>query len=130
MQKSAAALYLSLIVLKTKTSLAEMRFTEFWARRSSSGSSSMSAVRSSPQSVQLWTANLAHYSSYEEAELRPVLRKLATLVMSAAKVKSCRAIHNKYSLPKFDKCAQLPELSGSLMKTLATDWTAEDAVSQ
>lgn len=120
-QKSAAALYLSLILLKTKTSLAEMRFTDFWTKRSST-----SGLRTSPQSVQLWTANLAHYSNYEEAELRPVVKKLALLVQLAPKTKSCRAIYNKYSMPKFDKCAQLPELSGSLLKTLATDWTAED----
>lgn len=100
-----------------------MRFVDFWQK-----SCSTAQLRSSPQSVQLWTPNLAYYSGYDESELRPVVRKLATLVMSAPKVKSCRAIHNKYSLPKFDKCAQLPELSGSLIKTLATDWTAEDAV--
>lgn len=121
-------MYLSLIMLRTKTSLAEMRFTDFWTKRNSS-SSSNTAMRSSPQSVQLWTPVLAYYSSYTEAELRPLVRKLATLVMSAGKVKSCRAIHNKYSLPKFDKVAQLPELSGSLMKTLAADWTnAEDTL--
>lgn len=100
-----------------------MRFTDFWTKKSSP-----SLLRSSPQSVQLWTPNLAHYSNYEEAALRPIVRKLANLVISAPKTKSCRAIHNKYSLPKFDKCAQLPELSGSLIKTLAADWTAQETV--
>lgn len=113
---------MSLIVLKTKTSLAELRFTDFWTKKSSP-----TTMRSSPASVQLWTPNLAHYSSYEEADLRPVVRKLAALVISAPKTKSCRAIHNKYSLPKFDKCALLPELSGTLIKSLATDNTTQDA---
>lgn len=106
---------MALIVLKTKTSLAELRFTDFWRGK---------GTRSSPQSVSLWTANLAHYSSYSETQLRPLVQKLATVVVSAPKSKTCRAIFNKYSLAKFDKCALLPELSGSLLKTLATDWIA------
>lgn len=104
---AASALYLSLILLKTKKSSAdETQFCNFWNDESE-------------LKTPIWTPTLAHYSNYSEQELRPIVQKIAQIVVAAPKSKT-KSVFTKYSQPKFDEFALIPELSGNLIKFLAT----------
>ncbi|CAK1553957.1 unnamed protein product [Leptosia nina] len=66
----------------------------------------------------VWTRTLAYYSGYELAHIRPILRKIATLVINVDKSKY-KAVLKKYSHVTMAKVATLPHLKRRAMFKLA-----------
>lgn len=73
-----------------------------------------------------WTDTLAHYSYYPEAQLRPVMCRLASLVLKASEKLGDNgakrvAVARKYATKKCLGISVLPELTGALMRELAAE---------
>lgn len=69
-----------------------------------------------------WTETLAHYSSYTEKDILPLMQKLASLVVKTETSK-LTAVRTKYSSSKFMKISTLPALKSPLIKDLASACT-------
>jgi hypothetical protein len=59
----------------------------------------------------VWTPTLEYYSTYTADELKPVMKRLATIVASAKDVK-LKSVFNKYSHATYKFTSTLPEMSG------------------
>ncbi|XP_069476466.1 G2/mitotic-specific cyclin-B3-like [Ambystoma mexicanum] len=59
-----------------------------------------------------WTPTLVYYTGYEEAELRPLVKKLNTLLSERPR-ETVRTVYNKYSDSTFLKVAAIPPLDPS-----------------
>lgn len=66
----------------------------------------------------LWSANMQYYTNYQLDELRPVIGKLANVVLNAANVKE-KAVYVKYSTNSYDKVALRPDVCGPVMEQLS-----------
>ncbi|CAK1553939.1 unnamed protein product [Leptosia nina] len=66
----------------------------------------------------VWTRTLAYYSGYELAHIRPILGKIATLVINVDK-SNFKAVQQKYSHVALGKVSTLPHLKGRAMFKLA-----------
>lgn len=65
-----------------------------------------------------WTDTLVFYSKYKEADLMPVIKAMASLVLKAGTGK-LTAIKVKYQSSKFMKISTLPELQSQTVQRLA-----------
>lgn len=65
-----------------------------------------------------WSNTLAHYSKYSEADLMPVMKKMAALLQKAGSGK-LTAIHTKYKSSKFMRISTIPELKSAVLTELA-----------
>jgi len=69
---------------------------------------------------EAWSPTLAFYSGYSKEEVMPVVRKIASNVVKAAKAPTkLQAVRNKYKSGKFMKVADMNELKDDLMIELA-----------
>jgi len=69
---------------------------------------------------EAWSPTLAFYSGYSKEEVLPVVRKIASNVVKAAKAPTkLQAVRNKYKSGKFMKVADMNELKDDLMIELA-----------
>lgn len=68
----------------------------------------------------VWTPTLEHYSTYSVADLRPIVKNLAVIVKNASSNK-LKAIHTKYSSPKFDAISTKPDLYHDILDKIIRD---------
>jgi hypothetical protein len=68
---------------------------------------------------ELWTATLAHHTSYTIPELHTNIRQLAALLMTAPQAK-LGTVYQKYSNKKFMKIARIPLLEESVLKIISS----------
>lgn len=66
---------------------------------------------------QLWTNTLKFYTGYTADNLRPLVKKIATLLKNAPTAQ-LKAVFNKYQSSKFDKIALKSELNASRLEKL------------
>lgn len=67
-----------------------------------------------------WNETLTHYSKYSMAEVKPVIRKLAQLVLKADTGK-LTAVKTKYQSSKFMRISTLSELKSDIVRQLSTE---------
>lgn len=65
----------------------------------------------------VWTNTLHFYTTYSEADLRPIMLKLAEIVQDAPTNK-IKAVFTKYRMPKFSQVAVRSELDEKNVKEL------------
>lgn len=65
-----------------------------------------------------WSSTLAHYSSYTESHLLPIVKKMALMVQKSSKSKY-QAVRTKYASSKFMRISSIPELQSSQITELA-----------
>lgn len=65
-----------------------------------------------------WDDTLTHYSKYSEKELKPIMQKMAHLIVKSDTSK-LTAVKSKYQSSKFMKISTIPQLKGRLVKELA-----------
>jgi len=65
-----------------------------------------------------WTDTLAYYSSYTEAEVLPVARRMAQCVRRSFSSKQ-QAIPQKYTSSKLGRISEIPELRGHVIRSLS-----------
>lgn len=67
-----------------------------------------------------WSPTQQHYSTYDEAHLKPVMQHLAKNVVTVNEGKTkFQAVRKKYSSSKLMKISLLPQLSSSIIQKLA-----------
>lgn len=67
-----------------------------------------------------WSDTLVHYSKYNESDLLPIMKKMATLVKKAGTGK-LTAIHTKYKSSKFMRISTIPELKSSVLTEITDE---------
>ncbi|XP_076644249.1 G2/mitotic-specific cyclin-B-like [Halictus rubicundus] len=67
----------------------------------------------------VWTNTLAHYSTYTEDDVLPVVRQIASIVINADKSKY-QAVRKKYAQSKHMRSSTRPELRSEIMIAMAT----------
>lgn len=65
----------------------------------------------------VWTNTLHFYTTYSEADLRPIMLELAEVVQDAPTNK-IKAVYTKYRMPKFSQIAVRSELDVNNVKEL------------
>ncbi|XP_012254238.2 G2/mitotic-specific cyclin-B1 [Athalia rosae] len=68
----------------------------------------------------VWTPTLAHYTTYREDQVLPVVREMASMII-AAETSRHQAVRNKYMLPKHMKMSLRPELKSETILKLAAE---------
>jgi len=68
---------------------------------------------------EIWSSTLEYYSSYSSQQLLPTVCKMAAAVLKTNEGGKLKSVHTKYSAKKLLKVAELPELKGELVSTLA-----------
>ncbi|XP_034039202.1 G2/mitotic-specific cyclin-B2-like [Thalassophryne amazonica] len=69
---------------------------------------------------QPWSETQRHYSTYDDAHLKPVVQHIAKNVVTVNEGKTkFKAVRNKYSSSKLLKVSLLPQLKSSVMKHMA-----------
>ncbi|XP_076012024.1 G2/mitotic-specific cyclin-B2-like [Genypterus blacodes] len=67
-----------------------------------------------------WSATQQHYSTYDEAHLKPVMQHIAKNVSNVNEGKTrFLAVKNKYSSSKFMRISLIPQLKSSVIKDMA-----------
>ncbi|ESO02125.1 hypothetical protein HELRODRAFT_106476 [Helobdella robusta] len=66
-----------------------------------------------------WTASLVHYSTYTEADLLPLVYKLASIVIKTNSATKLVAVKNKYASSKFLRISKSEKLSSQIVTSLA-----------
>uniref|UniRef100_UPI0037E99A74 G2/mitotic-specific cyclin-B2-like isoform X2 n=1 Tax=Semicossyphus pulcher TaxID=241346 RepID=UPI0037E99A74 len=68
-----------------------------------------------------WSPTQQHYSSYDEAHLKPIMQHIAKNVVTVNDGKTkFQAVKNKYSSSKLMKISLLPQLKSSIIQNMAT----------
>ncbi|XP_071770115.2 G2/mitotic-specific cyclin-B2-like [Centroberyx gerrardi] len=67
-----------------------------------------------------WSPTQQHYSTYDEAHLKPIMQHIAKNVVTVNEGKTkFQAVKNKYSSSKLMKISLLPQLKSSVIKNMA-----------
>ncbi|XP_029702374.1 G2/mitotic-specific cyclin-B2-like isoform X1 [Takifugu rubripes] len=67
-----------------------------------------------------WSPTQQHYSTYDEAHLKPIVQHIAKNVVLVTEGKTkFTAVKNKYSSSKLLKISLIPQLKGSLLRNMA-----------
>ncbi|XP_031704416.1 G2/mitotic-specific cyclin-B2 [Anarrhichthys ocellatus] len=67
-----------------------------------------------------WSSTQQHYSTYEAAHLKPIMQHIAQNVVLVTEGKTkFQAVKNKYSSSKLMKISLIPQLTSSIVKTMA-----------
>lgn len=72
---------------------------------------------SSKKLEELWTPTLAYYSQYNLEHLKPIIRKIAKVVVGVGKSKH-KAVYKKYLDQRLAKVSALPQLKGDVIYEL------------
>ncbi|XP_069701166.1 G2/mitotic-specific cyclin-B-like [Periplaneta americana] len=67
----------------------------------------------------VWTKTLVHYSTYSFSDLKPIVKKLASILVQIGMSK-CQAVPKKYSQSKMLKISTAPELKMASLRKLAS----------
>jgi len=60
----------------------------------------------------LWTPTLAHYATYNEQQLMPIVKRIATIA-TTAKDGKLKSVFAKYSHAHYKFTSTLPEMTGT-----------------
>ncbi|XP_040890607.1 G2/mitotic-specific cyclin-B2-like isoform X1 [Toxotes jaculatrix] len=67
-----------------------------------------------------WSPTQQHYSTYDEAHLKPIMQHIAKNVVTVNEGKTkFQAVKNKYSSSKLMKISLIPQLTSSIIKNMA-----------
>nr|XP_040018819.1 G2/mitotic-specific cyclin-B2 isoform X1 [Gasterosteus aculeatus aculeatus] len=73
-----------------------------------------------------WSPTQQHYSTYDAAHLKPIMQHIAQNIVMVNEGKTkFQAVKNKYSSSKLMKIALVPQLTSSLVKTMAAALTKD-----
>ena len=65
----------------------------------------------------VWTPTLEFYSTYDSANLMPIMKRLASIVYTAKEVK-LKSVFTKYSHSVYKFTSTLPEMTGMKMQEI------------
>ncbi|XP_030269279.1 G2/mitotic-specific cyclin-B2-like isoform X1 [Sparus aurata] len=67
-----------------------------------------------------WSATQQHYSTYDEAHLKPIMQHIAKNIVTVNEGKTkFQAVKNKYSSSKLMKISLIPQLKSSIVRNMA-----------